>query len=57
MKVFLAIIFFCQSECAIWRGDRVHYTEQECISYLSSSIINFPNAAGACISVPGSIQI
>jgi hypothetical protein len=57
MKVFLAIIFFCQGECAFWRGDRVHYTEQDCISYLSFSITKFPNSAGACISVPDSTQI
>jgi hypothetical protein len=56
MKLFIAIIFFCQNEqCAFWKGDKVTYSEKECRTYLAQSIEQFPNfpvLVGTCVSVP-----
>ena len=56
MKLFIAIIFFCQGEqCAFWKGDKVTYSEKECKTYLAQSLDQFPNfhvVIGTCIFVP-----
>jgi hypothetical protein len=56
MKLFIAIIFFCQGEqCAFWKGDKVTYSEKECGAYLAQSLDQFSNfyvVIGTCVFVP-----
>jgi hypothetical protein len=55
MKLFIAIVFFCQGQdCAFWKGDKISYTQEECRAYLAQSLDHFPKfpiLVGTCIPV------
>jgi hypothetical protein len=55
MKIFIAVLFFCQNgDCAFWKGTDIHYSVESCakaLEIVQEAAKDMPVAVGTCLPV------
>jgi hypothetical protein len=54
MKIFIAVLFFCQGDCAFWKGSDIHYTIESCAKSLEvvmEAAKDMPVKVGTCLPI------